>query len=102
LDLDAVEFLDREGARDEYRLGDRVLPREKARRPMFRSKASRIRSLEAQLHAERQARRDLIAAMNVLRHKLDLARAGESRDAPDPTARFRESLRLPQELHHRN
>jgi hypothetical protein len=69
---------------------------------MFRSKARRIRSLEAQLHAERQARRDLIAAMNVLRHKLELARAGESREAPDSTPRFSESLWLPEQLHHRN
>jgi hypothetical protein len=70
---------------------------------MFGTKARRIRSLEAQLHSERQARRDLIAAMNAMRHKLDLAReVGESPDAPHLTHRFKEPLWLPERQHHRN
>jgi hypothetical protein len=68
---------------------------------MFGSKASRIHSLEAQLREERQARRDLIAAINVLRHKLDLAREpADSREAPDPTHRSTEAW-LRELLHRR-
>jgi hypothetical protein len=62
---------------------------------MFGRKASRIRSLEAQLDRERQARRDLIAAMNGLRHESDLAQAGASRDTP-ATRRFREPFWVPE------
>jgi hypothetical protein len=68
---------------------------------MFGRKASRIRALEAQLHTERQARRDLIAAMNGLRHQSDLAHAGESRDTPNRTVRFTEPSWLRERLHRR-
>jgi hypothetical protein len=65
---------------------------------MFGSKARRIRALEAELHTARQTRRDLLAANNVLRHKLDLAQAGELRDAPVSTRRFREPVWVPEGL----
>jgi hypothetical protein len=68
---------------------------------MFGRKATRIRALEAQLHTERQARRDLIAAMNGMRHESDLAHAGESRDTPDRTHRFSEPSWVRERLHRR-
>ena len=67
---------------------------------MFGNKASRIRALEAQVQAERQASWDLIAEMNVLRDELDLARQAESPDTPVTPDRFTEAW-LRELLHRR-